>query len=47
MLFIVYQMYRYYLDPSIGMIVLSILDLVVIGLTLLEYGRLKCTCRPA
>ncbi len=47
MLFIVYQMYRYYLDPSIGMIVLSILDLVVIGLTWLEYGRLKRTRRPA
>ncbi len=46
-LFIVYQMYRYYLDPSIGMIVLSILDLIVIGLTWLEYRRLKRTRRPA
>ena len=29
--FMVYQMYRYYLEPSIGMILLSILDLIVIA----------------
>jgi uncharacterized membrane protein len=41
MLFIIYQMYRYSLQPSIGMIVLSVLDVIVIVLTWLEYGRLK------
>jgi len=41
MLFIVYQMYRYYLHPSIEMIALSILDAIVIVLTGLEYRRLK------
>src|SRR5467141_3553803 len=40
-LFIVYQMYRYYLHPSIEMLVLSILDLIVIVLTWLEYRQLK------
>jgi uncharacterized membrane protein len=40
-LFIVYQMYRYMLQSSISMIVLSVLDVVVIGLTWLEYRRLK------
>ncbi len=39
--FIAYQLYRYYLEPSPGMVVLSVLDLVVIALTWLEYGRLK------
>jgi uncharacterized membrane protein len=39
--FIAYQMYRYALEPSVGMIVLSVLDLIVIGLTWLEYRRLK------
>ncbi len=45
-LFIVYQMYRYYLQPSMGMIALSILDLIVIGLTWLEYRQLKRARRP-
>jgi uncharacterized membrane protein len=40
-LFIAYQMYRYVLEPSTSMIVLSVLDVVVIVLTWLEYGRLK------
>jgi len=40
-LFITYQMYRYYLDSSIAMIALSILDVIVIVLTWLEYRRLK------
>jgi uncharacterized membrane protein len=40
-LFIAYQMYRYVLEPSTIMIVLSVLDVVVIVLTWLEYGRLK------
>jgi uncharacterized membrane protein len=46
-LFIVYQMYRYYLHPSIGMLVLSILDLIVIVLTWLEYRQLKRARHPA
>lgn len=45
--FIMYQMYRYYLHPSIGMIVLSILDLIVIVLTWLEYRQLKRVRHPA
>jgi uncharacterized membrane protein len=40
-LFIIYQLYRYYLNGSMGMILLSILDLIVIALTWLEYRRLK------
>jgi uncharacterized membrane protein len=46
-MFIVYQMYRYYLHPSIGMIILSILDLIVIVLTWLEYRQLKRARHPA
>jgi uncharacterized membrane protein len=46
-LFIVYQMYRYYLHPSIEMLVLSILDLIVIVLTWLEYRQLKRARHPA
>jgi uncharacterized membrane protein len=38
---IVYQMYRYVLEPSTSMVVLSVLDVVVIALTWLEYRRLK------
>lgn len=37
----VYQMYRYALSPSLAMIVLTVLDAVVIGLTGIEYRRLK------
>jgi uncharacterized membrane protein len=40
-LFIVYQMYRYVLEPSTSMIVLSGLDVIVIALTWLEYRRLQ------
>jgi uncharacterized membrane protein len=40
-LFIAYQMYRYALEPSTSMIVLSVLDVIVIILTWLEYRRLK------
>jgi len=40
-LFIAYQMYRYVLEPSTSMIVLSVLDVMVIALTWLEYRRLK------
>jgi uncharacterized membrane protein len=39
-------MYRYYLHPSIEMLVLSILDLIVIVLTWLEYRRLKRARHP-
>jgi uncharacterized membrane protein len=45
-LFIVYQMYRYYLNSSIAMIVLSILDAIVIVLTWVEYRRLKQARHP-
>jgi uncharacterized membrane protein len=40
-LFIAYQMYRYALEPSMTMIVLSVLDVIVIALTWLEYRRLQ------
>ena len=36
----VYQMYRYYLSSSFGMIALTILDAIVIVLTWIEYRRL-------
>ncbi len=45
--FIAYQMYRYYLEPSVAMIVLSVLDLIVIELTWLEFRRLKGAQRHA
>jgi uncharacterized membrane protein len=37
----VYQMYRYFLSPSFAMIALTVLDVIVIVLTWMEYGRLK------
>lgn len=40
-LFIAYQLYRYTYSHSIWMILLSILDLAVIGLTWWEYRHLK------
>jgi len=40
-LFIAYQLYRYALAPSTTMIVLSVLDVIVIVLTWLEYRRLQ------
>jgi uncharacterized membrane protein len=36
-----YQMYRYFLSPSFAMIALTVLDVVVIVLTWMEYLRLK------
>jgi uncharacterized membrane protein len=39
----IYQMYKYYLDPSFGWIFLTILDVFVIILTWLEYGVLRST----
>jgi uncharacterized membrane protein len=35
--FIVYQAHRYLLQPSVGLILLSLLDAVVIALTVIEY----------
>jgi len=40
-LFIVYQMYRYFLEGSTWMVILSVLDVFVIWLTVLEYRNLK------
>ncbi len=39
--FTVYQIYRYFLGPSLFLIVLTILDIFVIALTWLEYNRVK------
>jgi uncharacterized membrane protein len=35
-----YQMYRYFVSPSFAMMALTVLDVVVIVLTWMEYGRL-------
>lgn len=40
-MFGIYQMYRYYLSPSLGWILLTVLDIFVVILTLLEYRELK------
>lgn len=40
-LFIAYQIYRYTLTPSIFLIFLTILDLIMIALTIMEYKRLQ------
>lgn len=40
-IFTVYQTYRYFLNPSLLLIILSILDIFVIILTWLEYRRIK------
>jgi uncharacterized membrane protein len=37
----VYQMYRYYLSHSFGMIALTVLDAIVIALTWFEYRRIR------
>ena len=39
--FIVYQLYRFTLTHGLGLIALSLFDLVVIGLIWLEYRALK------
>lgn len=39
--FIVYQIYRYALTGGIGLIALSLFDLIVIGLVWLEYRAMK------
>lgn len=40
-LFIIYQLYRYTFTHSIMLILITILDLVVIVLTVLEYRQLR------
>lgn len=40
-LFIIYQIYRYTLYPSSGLIILTIFDIVMIILTFIEYRRIK------
>jgi uncharacterized membrane protein len=46
-LFGTYQMYKYYLDHSFGWILLTILDVFVITLTLVEYRDLKGTYKAS
>lgn len=41
MLFILYQIYRYTISQSIGLILLTIFDIIMIVLTLIEYKRIK------
>ena len=40
-LFIIYQIYRYILSPSYWLILLTLLDIIMIILTNLEYQRMK------
>jgi uncharacterized membrane protein len=40
-LFIIYQLYRYTFTHSVLLILITVLDVVVIALTLLEYRRLR------
>ena len=40
-LFIVYQVYRFTITPSLWMIILTFFDLIMIILTYLEYKRMK------
>ncbi len=39
--FLAYQGYQYALTPSLGLVFLSVLDIVVIVLTILEYKRIR------
>ena len=41
LLFIAYQVYRYTLSPSAGMLLLTVFDVVMIVLTSIEYRRMK------
>lgn len=41
MLFIFYQIYRYTISQSFGLILLTIFDIIMIMLTLVEYKRIK------
>lgn len=40
-LFIIYQIYKYILQPSSGLIILTIFDVVMIALTFIEYKRIR------
>lgn len=39
-LFIIYQIYRYILNPSTGLVILTIFDIIMIILTFIEYKRI-------
>jgi uncharacterized membrane protein len=39
--FILYQVYRYYYSRSIGLVFLTILDILIVILTWLEYRRMR------
>jgi uncharacterized membrane protein len=41
--FVVYQVHRFMTEPALGLVFLTVFDLVVIALTLIEYRRLKTT----
>jgi uncharacterized membrane protein len=45
-LFIIYQIYRYIINPSAWLILLTILDIIMIVLTILEYRRMKYRFHP-
>jgi len=40
-IFIAYQIYRYTIDHSMGFIILTVFDIIMIFLTLVEYKRVK------
>lgn len=40
-LFIMYQIYRYTLYPSVGLVILTLFDVIMIILTFIEYKRIK------
>lgn len=40
-LFIIYQIYRYTLNPSIGLVILTVFDIIMIILTFIEYRRIR------
>lgn len=40
-LFIIYQIYRYTIDHSIGLLILTIFDIIMIVLTFIEYKSMK------
>lgn len=46
-LFIVYQMYKYFLHPSAWLVVASAIDVVVIAATWFEYQRIKIKQKTA
>lgn len=40
-LFIIYQSYRYFIDHSISLLILTVFDIIMILLTFIEYKRMK------